>query len=88
VANAEPSCPERVKKCEEVLKSATETIKVQDLLIEAQDTKITIQDQQLTQTYKLLQDERERADAWYHDPALLIPTSFLLGFVAASLLKK
>lgn len=75
-------------ECKDALASADSLISEQSKLIENQVKQIEVQQDLLREVNKGYEAEKSRADAWYRDPLMVIPTALLIGFIAGQALER
>jgi hypothetical protein len=85
---ARASCDERLVECQEVLEVADRAIKQQNELIGLQAEQIS----DLKFNYNIVKSELDARSAelgaWYRNPAITIPLSFVLGAYVMSQVSK
>lgn len=80
-------CAETRKQCESLLLQAQSIISDQEEVITLQKEQLSILSQNMQTAARGWEEEKRRADAWYRDPFLVIPTAILVGFIASEALR-
>jgi uncharacterized coiled-coil protein SlyX len=81
------SCNEIVDHCNQLIDESKEIIRDQESVIELQKEQLSLLTQNMQTAQRGWEEEKKRADAWYKDPFLVIPTAILAGFIAGEALR-
>ncbi len=81
-------CEPIIQDCRTALKAADALINEQSKLIDNQEKQIQIKSETLQAVQRGYELEKERADAWYRDPFMVIPAAILIGFIAGQALER
>jgi hypothetical protein len=82
------NCRDVVEHCNQLLREAGDIREEQRRIIELQKEELTLVTQNLQIANKAWEEEKRRANAWYKDPFVVIPTALVIGFIGGIAMKR
>lgn len=83
VAAKANSCSDVAAHCNQLLTEANDIIADQDKVIKLYQQKNSVLFQNMQLAQAAYEEQKAKANAWYRQPEIIIPTSILLGFIGA-----
>lgn len=80
-ATAQSNCNDVVRHCNHLLEESADLRAHQQRIIDLQKEELSLVQQNLQIANKAWAEEKGRAEAWYRDPFIVIPSALLIGFI-------